>query len=181
MSTNTKQDGRVVSRRSWWPSPQVRWPMTIIGLILMNVCVCGITVYSAIASSSGATVEPDYDRRALNYDATAREIAASDKLGWASDVKVSQGERGGELLVTLTTRDGRAVDDADLRAVLFHQAHADQQQAVKLLPESAGVYRASFRCDRAGYWEVRITAQRTGERFSRKHSVLVLTLADHHS
>jgi len=52
------------------PAPRepkgLQWPAFVVGLLLLNVSVCAITVISAVIHP--AQVEPDYYDRALNWD-----------------------------------------------------------------------------------------------------------------
>lgn len=50
------------------PRPSGRkWPLLVVGLLSLNVCVCALTV--AAATRSPAVVEPDYYKKALDWDA----------------------------------------------------------------------------------------------------------------
>ena len=50
------------------PEPSGRkWPFIIIGLLLLNVTVCAVTV--TLSLRNPAAVEPDYYQRGLDWDA----------------------------------------------------------------------------------------------------------------
>jgi hypothetical protein len=59
-----------------------KWPVIIIGLLLLNVTVCAVTV--TLSLRNPAAVEPDYYNKAMNWDehraastATASTAAAA--------------------------------------------------------------------------------------------------------
>ncbi len=52
-----------------------RWPFIIVGLLLLNVTVCAVTV--TLSLRHPASVEPDYYDKAMNWDAH-RGIAPAD-------------------------------------------------------------------------------------------------------
>ena len=44
-----------------------KWPVIIVGLLLLNVAVCAVTV--TLSLRNPADVEPDYYDKAMNWDA----------------------------------------------------------------------------------------------------------------
>ncbi|MEL6330049.1 MAG: hypothetical protein AAFR38_10320 [Planctomycetota bacterium] len=59
------------------PQSGRRWIFMIVGLLLLNVSVCAITVVSALRHP--AQVEPDYYERAINWDRDRALEAASSE------------------------------------------------------------------------------------------------------
>ena len=64
------------------PAPGgAKWPVIIVGLLLLNVAVCAVTV--TISLRNPASVEPDYYDKAMNCDAS-RGIATDTTASPAS-------------------------------------------------------------------------------------------------
>lgn len=142
------------------PSPRRNlWPMLVVGLLTMQVVLCGVAMTLAGADASFA-VEPDYHRKALHWDDEAAARAASAKLGWRVAVRLD----GGHAVLALCDREGAPVSGATVAGEYFHHARAAARREFRAT-EADGDYHADVRIDRAGLWEFRVRADRGGERF----------------
>lgn len=139
------------------------WPVIICSLIGGNMTICGITAYAAF-KNGGAVIEPDYDRKAQNYEQTARQLQASQRLGWTARIDPMDASGRRPIAVTLIDAAGKPIDDADVKVVLFHRAHAKDVQAMTLSPQTNGRYENIADVRLGGAWEVRLTA-RSGSRY----------------
>jgi nitrogen fixation protein FixH len=159
------------------PTPQQirqgrRWIVFIVSLLALNVAVCAITVTKAL-SDGGLVVEPDYDRKASNHAQAMRSAQASRNLGWtcttqapiSADATNQPVEKTSTLCLKFLAADAKPVTDLDVRVTYFHRASAKQQTVVRLPEIAPGIYQALAPHDRVGVWELRVTAQRPGERF----------------
>ncbi len=146
----------------WWV-----WPAIVVGLLLMNVTMCFTAVYLSQLDRSHAIL-PDYYQRAVDWDRSAAARRASAALGWTAafsfgDAVSILGERA--VTLHLTDRDGRPVDDADVRLHYFHHARGAERFDGRLNRLSPGVYIASLPMRRAGLWEFEIVAARGDQTF----------------
>jgi len=62
------------SRSSGW-----QWPAMIVGLLLLNVGVCAVTIVAA--TTTQPEIEEDYYRKALEWDEHRAELAAQSAAG----------------------------------------------------------------------------------------------------
>lgn len=124
-------------------------PWVFVGGMGVVVAVNAVLITQAIGTFTGVTTGRAYDRGRAYNDVLA-EAARQEALGWT--VAVSQ-PRGGELLVSVTDRDGAAVPGL-LQPYLLRpldgeriplQAVAAQGRFALTLPEGL----------RAGQWELR--------------------------
>lgn len=152
-------------KRGWF------WPALIFTFIGANVAVCATTVYFATSDPSFA-VEPGYDRKARDWDQTARQRDRSAKLGWSARWRLPV-QAGDPMLLTITDHDGHAITDAGVRVVAFHHARAAQPQELTIVADTSGTYPAAIVLNRAGVWEFRITVDRAGTRFVDTQTVSV--------
>lgn len=147
--------------RSWL------WPGLVIGLIVMQAALAGTLLVCATNDPSFA-VEPNYYRRALNWDAEAAQRRASDALGWTLSLEVAPaasviGER--EVRFRLLDREGAPVLDAHLDVIAFH--HARGSERIGLMPgaQGGGEYTCTAPLRKAGTWEFRVRALRGVDQF----------------
>lgn len=138
------------------------WPAIVIGLLSMQVGICGVSVYLATADRSFA-IEPDYYRKAVAWDQTRAAQRAGATLGWRMRLTVEpQCDEFGRRLVELSLVDsaGAAVEGAQVEAIAFHHARANERQRIELPSQGGGRFAATAPLRRAGLWEFRVRAQR---------------------
>lgn len=136
------------------------WGSLVIGLLGTQVLIGVGSIIIATGDPSAAVV-PDYYQKALNWDEERASQAASDALGWQTEITVSDGvDRTGRrtLLVRLLDRGGQAVEDATVSARLYHHARAAQSQTVQFRDRGNGYYTAVPAMGRAGLWQMELTA-----------------------
>lgn len=143
------------------------WPGLVIGLIVMQAALAGTLLVCATNDPSFA-VEPNYYRRALNWDAEAAQRRASDALGWTLSLEVAPtanvvGER--EVRFRLHDRAGAPVNDAHLDVVAFHHARGSERIGLMPTEKGAGEYACAAPLRKAGAWEFRVRALRGVDQF----------------
>jgi len=132
------------------------------GIVGVNV----VMAFVAGGDANGAVVEPDYYRKAVQWDSTMALRAASARLGWTADVALHEGPRGDTGVdVRLTDGAGAAVTGATVSATLIHNADAARHLDVMLRDLGGGRYAVEAALDHPGQWEVRIDAVRGGAHF----------------
>ena len=146
------------------------WPAVVIGLIGTNVLIVGVTVFAATARSGSFAVESDYDRKALHWDDTAKQIENNLRLGWT--VKVDSASEG-KLQVSLTDRQRRALEAATVSVEAFHHAHARDKFIATLTAVAPGEYAATLPIENPGLWEFRFVVTRGPETFTQSVTHLV--------
>ncbi|MBN8645143.1 MAG: FixH family protein [Planctomycetes bacterium] len=121
---------------------------------------CFASVGALIAKSSGDPsfgIEPDYYAKALSWDRSRAVLAASDALGWSSEVGAAEGN----LRVTLRDRAGVPVVGASVEAEVFAWNRSADRRRLTLDEVSPGVYEAAL--DAAGRWAVRLRGEREAD------------------
>lgn len=137
------------------------WPWAVPALLLLNIGICGVTVYLAVGDPAFAT-EPDYYRKALHWDADAAARRGELDLGWKLQVHVASVATDAHertLRVLLHDRDGRPITDAEVSIEAFAHTQARERQTVALAAHEAG-YEGVLRIGRTGLWEVRVKVTR---------------------
>lgn len=151
------------------------WPIGIVAILLASVAG-NVAVIMITKDDPSFSVEPDYYRKAVEWDSTAARRVRSDALQWRVAARVEPGSGSeSQLTLDLTDAQGAIVRDATLRGSLLHIARGDDVQQVAFTQTATGSYVASVPMQRAGVWELRLTADRDSSHFL--HTVRVETLA----
>lgn len=146
-------------KRGW------QWPV-LIGLALaFTVGVNVVMLFAAGADPNGTVVEPDYYRKAVEWDRTMARRAASAALGWRATARIGGTNAMRDLAVDLRDAQGVAIADAEVGVTLIHNREASTPLDAALAPSGDGRYAARVPLPHAGQWEVRIVARRGSERF----------------
>lgn len=148
-------------RRGWY------WPWFVVAALLFTVGVNVVMLFAAAGDGgNGYVVEPDYYRKALDWDRTMARQAASDSLGWSATATIKRGIRdSSKVVVRALGRDGTAVTGAQVSAILIHNRDAAHPLKVVLAEAEPGRYVTTAALPHAGRWEVRVEARRGAERF----------------
>jgi len=154
-----------------------QWPAFVVVLLLMNAGLAAVMIYYATTDKTFA-VEPDYYRKAMNWDTFAAMRDASAKLGWSVQLRVraAEDERARPRLVLhVADREGEPVSDVQFRGVAFHRARASERLELAFANAGDGEYECEAAMSRAGLWEVRLIASRGRDVFETIEQVEVLS------
>lgn len=147
-------------KRGW------QWPLLVSLALLFTVGVNVVMLFAARGDPNGTVVEPDYYRKAVEWDRTMARIAASDALKWTASASIGASAAGSrEVRVALRDSAGVAVPAADVRVTIIHNVEAAKLIEGSLTAQPNGEYTATLLAPHAGRWEVRVTARRGEERF----------------
>lgn len=150
------------------------WPIGM-GVILAATVLGNIGVIVFTRDDPSFAVEPDYYRKAVEWDSTQATQARSDALDWeVSTQLVAQPDGATQLLLTLTDASGAVVEGASVLGALLHVARASEVQQVAFAATGDGHYIATVPMARAGVWELKLTANRqaaSGEAQQFVHTV----------
>ncbi|RMF85709.1 MAG: hypothetical protein D6744_00935 [Planctomycetota bacterium] len=151
-----------LKRRAWV------WPAIVIALLSGHLLVGAVSFYIANSDPSVA-IEPDYYKKALDWDRTAAQMRVNAELGWSTDLSVSrEADPRGRRTVALAVRDasGEPIRGAQVTYEAFAQARANRRLTGVFDPREPGVYAADLLLLRDGMWEFRFTIERGEQRFT---------------
>ncbi len=168
--------------RTWASGP--RWPMYLVGLLLLSMCAQGIMVFFATRPDAPRPLQGYYERaQAWDEDQAVRD--ASRQLGWTVAVDVPA---GAETLagaprpidVVVHDRDGRPVSGltADVLAIRPADGRLNVRARLVELPQEPGRYRALVALGAAGVWDIGVDATRGDTRFVHRVRVDVAAGAE---
>lgn len=148
----------------WWPAA--------LGLVLAVTVVANVALLWTSSRDPSYAVEPDYYRRAVEWDSTVARRARSAALGWKADVALEAPEAGGSTLrLVLTTKDGAPLDSAAVRAEASHNARGAELFEVTLAAVGPGLYAGRIPSARRGLWRVDLRATRGHDLFVERVTV----------
>lgn len=148
---------RWASRWAWAP-----------GALLVTLIGTQVSVLAAVLDDPTFSTEPDYYRKAVDWDAHMARTRSSQALGWSTRVRVEPAASATgtpSLTLAISDRNGQPISGARLRALAFFNADAARPLALAPAEVAPGEYRASFGAHHAGVWELRLTAERAAERY----------------
>jgi nitrogen fixation protein FixH len=144
------------------------WPVAIVGLLVGGAAA---NIGFMIVANRDATfaVEPDYYRKAVDWDRTMAQEARNVELGWQVSTQLEPIDGGrARLMARVADRDGRPMTDAAVVVEAFPSARARDIASFTLAPAGpAGAYVATLAHARTGLWELRVRVTRGEEVFTR--------------
>lgn len=151
-----------MSARGW------HWPVLMVALLVGGA---GVNIAFMIVANRDPSfaVEPDYYRKALEWDQTMAQEARNAELGWTISARLGPaGVGAGRLVATIRDRAGALLGGATVTVEAFPSARAREIATLALAPTGeAGVYAATLPSGRPGLWELRMRVSRGGEVFTR--------------
>ncbi len=149
-------------KRAW------RWPAIVLGLLLLQIGTSALMIYVATSDASFA-VEPDYYRKAVEWDQRAAQLRAEQALGWRITFDLSaDADALQRRLLTARVFDAQQqpLRGASLRVRAFHHARAADALEASLHESAPGEYRVALPLMRAGLWEFRFELTSASRIFS---------------
>lgn len=143
------------------------WPAALIALLVASAAA-NIGLMIVANEDASFAVEPDYYRKAVDWDHTMAQQAANEALGWHVTMRLEP-SAAGRARITVDVRDaaGMPVDGATVDVEAFPSVRAREVSALALKPSGDGLYAGELPRDRAGLWEVRIAVARGRDRFTQ--------------
>jgi nitrogen fixation protein FixH len=151
------------------------WPVGVATILAATV---GVNIWVAVIAGDDPSfsVEPDYYRKAVQWDSTMAQARENERLGWRVEPRISPiGRSVSTLSVTLTDGTGLPIRNAKIDVTAFFNARADSVVRVEL-HDTGSSYDARLPIHHAGEWELRFDVHRGGQRFTNTTRVDVVAL-----
>jgi len=144
------------------------WPISLAGVLAATVAA---NIWVAVIANDDPSfaIEPDYYRKAVEWDTTLAQGRHNASLGWRLTPTMGAIAADGSTLLSaqLTDSAGSAISGAVVRVIALAVARASDVHDVTLAPSGAGTYAVRLDARRAGEWELRFDATRGGEHFTQ--------------
>jgi len=150
-----------MTARGWY------WPVAIVGLLLGGAGA-NIGLMLVATRDPSFSVEPDYYRKAVEWDRTMAQQARNAALGWSLSARFEDdgGPPGSRLRVRAVDRAGAPLSGARVVVEAFPSARASHVSRMTLDAGPDGTHVAAMPPGPAGLWEVRVTVTRGEEVFT---------------
>jgi nitrogen fixation protein FixH len=154
-----------------------KWAAVIVGLISMNVCIVAVTVVCATRDKSFA-IEPDYYKKAVEWDRSALERDRGAALGWGVSVALTPARPGSTEPVVRVSLNGppsagAPLDGAQVQVEAFAQARSGARLKFYAEGVGGGLYEGAADISRPGLWEVRLRVRRGPDSLSLVRTLVV--------
>ena len=141
-----------------------RWAWAPAGLLVALIGT-QLGVLATVLDDPTFSTEPDYYRKAVDWDAQMAQARDSRALGWSTSVRILPEASPPQLELSLSGPHGEPLTGARIHALAFFNARAARPLQLELKEVSPGDYRADFGARHPGLWEVRVEAARGTERY----------------
>jgi hypothetical protein len=144
-----------------------RWPWGIGAVLVITVAGNGI-VYWAANDSDAAAVEPDYYRKAVEWDSTLAQGERNRTLGWRVDADLGPREPAGGRSLSVRLRDaaGLPVSGAAVGLTAIHNTYAAHPVEARSVTDAGGEARMEVPLGHDGLWELRFVVTRGADRYT---------------
>ncbi len=143
-----------------------RWMFVPVLILAGSFAMAGFTVSLALRDH-GSAVEPDYYRKAVEWDARKAQQAANDSLRWLVTPQLAGlGDGTVALDIAITDRRAAPIGGAAVAVEAIPVKAADVVRRFTLVEQTPGHYRGSFPAGIGGQWEFRVQADRGTDRFT---------------
>ncbi len=147
------------------------WVVAVVGLLLLNMCVCAVTVVAATSNPVASAVEPDYYQKAVDWDRSRAEWPDPAKLGWSVTI-VDLGSG----VIEVSATDLGAGTRAQIQSGELEARHAGETlvaRTANLAPERDGrLLWAPGDLDR-GLWSITVRLQGDGGQVMQTQKLMV--------
>ena len=147
----------------------VLWPCVVVAALVLTVAG-NVALLLVAGSDPSFSVEPDYYRKAVAWDATMAQERHNRDLGWSVDLRISP-EAGvaplSRVRAVVLDRDGAPLEGAAVELEAFHGARAGSRVRASLEPQGTTAHAALLPLRRAGLWELRLTVRRGADVFTQ--------------
>ena len=141
------------------------WAFVPVALLLASLVGVG-TMCSIATRDPGFALEKNYYERAVRWDSEQAQWAENARLGYQLAVTSTTAPGGVELVARILDRQGLPLRGQSVRAEAFANARSGERQNLVLEERPDGTYAARLEKPRPGLWELRVRAERDGERFT---------------
>lgn len=134
------------------------WMLFPVGLLVVSVSGW-LYMVSIAVDDPGFGVEPDYYKKASNFDDVIEQRKENNRLGWKAKVVAVSYMPTGKARVTLIVQgqDEEAVEGLTLSAEAFSVARSQAIVSLSFEEVKTGVFVADIDAPRPGLWELRLT------------------------
>lgn len=144
------------------------WMLFPVFLLVTSVSGWLVMVSMAV-DDPGFAVEPDYYKKAAQYDVEMEQRAENSRLGYGVELVsfAPSDASSAALILSVHGAEGKPLNSARVSVDVIPVARAFEAQALTLNSLGAGVFEAKIERPRRGLYEVRVRVEFEGHVFTR--------------
>lgn len=155
----------------WW------YPWTFVAAMLIVIAVNAVMISYAIDTFPGLDTENAY-QKGIDYNHTLAAAREQEARGWRAEIEFKTArepgsERTGDLIVSLTDRDGAPLPDLSVTTVFLRPTHTAEDFTVALDRRDTTHYGASVTLPHAGQWDAWVRASGPAGEFQTTQRIFV--------
>lgn len=157
----------------------IAWPIGITAILGATVAA-NLFVMRLASNDPAFAVEPDYYRKAVQYDSTMAQERRNLALGWQATTVLDSVTAGTATRVRIQLHDAGAapVTGATVSLMARFNARANDTLTATLMEGAPGNYITTLPIRTPGEWEVRIDAVRDSARYTTSQRVVAVRAID---
>ncbi|MBL0937569.1 MAG: FixH family protein [Gemmatimonadaceae bacterium] len=158
--------------------PGIGWPIGI-SCILGATIIGNLTVMRIAKSDPAFAIEPDYYRKAVQYDSTMAQERRNIALGWqvVAQVEPINANDSARVVVTLNGPDATPLTHARVAVMARFNARANDTLTAVLTEQVDGQYVTTLPIGHVGEWEIRVDARRDQSHWQESQRVFAVRAA----
>lgn len=151
------------------------WPIGVATILALTVAA-NVAVMRIANDDPSFSVEPDYYRKAVNFDSTMAQERKNLSLGWGFDAAIDSIGDGRQTRLSVKLRDASAapLPGAHVAVMARFNARANDTLTAVLEEQAPGTYVTTLPIAHPGEWEVRVDATQGSQRFSTSARVMAV-------
>ena len=142
-----------------------RWMFVPVLLLGCSVAIGTATVLSAVVGHP-LGMEPNYDRKAANWESERAQRAVNEKLNWVITPEVSSEGARRSLSLRIEDKYAARVEANHVRVECIPVRDAERRQVIELSRRDSGLFAGEFDSPLGGQWEFRLTVERDGLKYT---------------
>ncbi len=148
------------------------WPIGVATILALTVAA-NIVVMRIANDDPSFSVEPDYYRKAVQFDSTMAQERKNLALGWGFDAAIDSIGDGKQTRLSVRLRDASSAPLPGARVAVMARfnARANDTLTAVLEEKPPGTYVTTLPIAHPGEWEVRVDATQGSQRFSTSSRV----------
>lgn len=158
----------VTERRAGWWYPYI-FVAGFVLVLLVNLTMA----YFATSTFSGLATEHAYEK-GLAYNQTLEAARKQEEMGWTVNSTVDpEANHGAHITVSYLGRDGKPVEDLNVRATLIRPTAKGHDREVTLARVGPGAYATLQEMPLAGVWDMTVVAHKADADYTLMRRIIV--------
>jgi hypothetical protein len=142
-----------------------RWMFVPVLLLGCSVTIGAMTVLSAVVGHP-LGMEPNYDRKAANWESERTQRALNERLNWVVTPELHSNGVHRSISLRIEDKYAARVEASLVQVECIPVRDAERRQVIELPRRDSGIFAGEFDSPLGGQWEFRLTVERDGLKYT---------------